>query len=224
MYMHDADLDLNYQKQKPKTVDLKSLLATKVVLDDGGSLTSAVTRNGHFHITISHFTRANDESSPHVPPGTYILQVLSPQHYFDQLRIDILPSSDLPEVRPYLPGTPLDPPATVTLPYPLLLIPRHHLQFFTPEESFDLMGMLRSPMVIMMAATGLLVFAVPYLMKNLDPDMLKEVQETQQKMAKLQDNMDLSSGLTNLLTGGTAAEAETSKSGVKAKKQSGKRR
>ncbi|KAG8850207.1 hypothetical protein FRB91_009276, partial [Serendipita sp. 411] len=177
------------------TIELKSLLATRVILDDGSSLTSAVTRNGHFHI-------------PHVQPGTYILQVLSPQHYFDPLRIDVLPSSDLPEIRPYIPGTPLDPPAMVTLPYPLRLTPKHHLSFFTPEESFNILGMLQSPMVLMMGITGLLVLAVPYLMKNMDPETLKEFQDQQQKMTKMQSNMDLSSGLSNLLSGGTTSQAD----------------
>ncbi|KAG8771702.1 hypothetical protein FRC15_003256 [Serendipita sp. 397] len=86
--------------------------------------------------------------------------------------------------------------------------------------------MLQSPMVLMMGITGLLVLAVPYLMKNMDPETLKEFQDQQQKMTKMQSNMDLSSGLSNLLSSGTTsqADADASKASAKGKKQSGKRR
>ncbi|PVF97609.1 hypothetical protein CPB86DRAFT_706721 [Serendipita vermifera] len=160
--------------------DPKDLGAAKVILDDG-RYSSSVTRNGDFII-------------PHVEPGTYILQVLAPSHYFDQFRIDVLVDSDLPEVRPYTPGTPLNPPAMVTLPYPLRLQAKRKLDFFIPKESFNLLGMLKNPMMLMMIVTAGMVMGVPYLMKNLDPETLKEITEQQQKMAKMQEGMDLSSG------------------------------
>ncbi|KIM32649.1 hypothetical protein M408DRAFT_184612 [Serendipita vermifera MAFF 305830] len=171
--------------------DIKSLGATKVVLDDGRR-SGAVTRNGHFHI-------------PHVEPGTYILQVLAPQYHFEPLRIDVLESSDLPEVRSYTPGTPLDPPSMFTLPYPLTLQARRKLDFFVPEASFNILGMLQNPMMLMMGVTALAVLGLPYMLKNLDPETMKDINESQQMMAKMQNNLDLSSGLSGLLS--SAAQA-----------------
>lgn len=46
--------------------------------------------------------------------------------------------------------------------------------------------MLKSPMVLMMVFTGGMVLAMPYLMKNMDPESLEEFKEQQAKMAKMQ--------------------------------------
>lgn len=180
-------------------IDLKSLSATRVVLDDG-TYSGWVTRNGNFHI-------------PHVPPGTYILTVLSPQHWFDQLRIDVLPSSDLPEVRPYLPGTPLYSSTAqhITLPYPLHLEPKRKLDFFVPQESFNALALLKSPMVIMMIITAGMALGVPYLMKNLDPETLKEINEQHQKIAQVQSSG--LSGLMNVATSGLQEEERPASGG-----------
>ena len=72
--------------------------------------------------------------------------------------------SDLPDVRVYIPGTPLNPPSAFTLPYPIMLQAQKKLDFFVPEASFNVMGMLQSPMVLMMGVTAIVVLAVPYLL------------------------------------------------------------
>ena len=81
-----------------------------------------------------------------------------------KLRIDVLPSEAVPEVRPYLPGTPLSPPSPVLLAYPIILTARQKANYFVEPESFNLLGMLRNPMVLMMVVTGALVMGMPYLM------------------------------------------------------------
>lgn len=122
--------------------------------------------------------------SSDVEPGTYVLSVLSPRHQFDkvspvpfhsihtlrlnltrtQLRIDISQSSDVPEVRPYVAGTPLNPPSPIQLPYPIKLTPRHRNNFFIPPQSFNIVGMFQNPMMLMMVFGGGMMLAMPYLM------------------------------------------------------------
>lgn len=51
-----------------------------------------------------------------------------------------------------------------TLPYPLNLQAKRKLDFFVPEASFNMLGMLNNPMMLMMGATGLIVLGLPYLM------------------------------------------------------------
>lgn len=89
-----------------------------------------------------------------------------------QLRIDVLASDaseSLPEVRPYVPGTPLSNSAQALaaapkLPYPPTLIARRHNEYFVERESFNVMGMLQNPMMLMMVVAGGLMIGTPYLM------------------------------------------------------------
>ncbi|CAL1695997.1 unnamed protein product [Somion occarium] len=162
----------------------------KVVLDNG-NLYGSVTRNGQFVI-------------PEVPSGTYILSVVAHDHAFERLRIDVLDTDTLPEVRPYVPGTPLSPPSPVTLPYPITLIPRARYDYYTPQESFNLVGMFQNPMMLLMLGTGVLMLAMPYIMKNMDPEVLQEFKERQAKITDIQSsiqNGDLKTGLSAMMGG-----------------------
>jgi hypothetical protein len=78
--------------------------------------------------------------------------------------VDIPANDDIPEVRPHYPGTPLNPPVAATLPYPIILHPRRKNDFFVPPESFDPMGMLKNPMVLMMGATALMAIGLPWML------------------------------------------------------------
>lgn len=130
-----------------------------------------------------------------------------------QYRIDVVDSLSPPEVRPYLPGTPLSSTANspITITYPLNVHPRYKNEYFVPKQSFNVMGMLQSPMIMMMGAVGVMVVALPYMMvrspsairvrpqglmtnrpvvqKNLDPEQLKEVQESQARVVKMQSSI-----------------------------------
>lgn len=71
-----------------------------------------------------------------------------------------------PEVRPYLSGTPLSSTANshVTIAHPLKIHPRLKNEYFVPKQSFNVMGMLQNPMIMMMGAVGVMVVALPYMM------------------------------------------------------------
>ncbi|KAK0465396.1 uncharacterized protein EV420DRAFT_1475533 [Desarmillaria tabescens] len=176
---------------------LLELGPSKVVLDNGRR-SGGVVRDGSFTI--------HD-----VPTGTYILSVLTHDFVFDQLRIDVLQDATV-EARPYPPGTSLNPPVPNRLSYPLTLTPRTKHKYFVPPDSFNMLGMLKSPMVLMMVFTGVMVLAMPYLMKNMDPESLEDFKEQQAKMAKMQSAMtngDFKSGFSALLSAGDEAPKET---------------
>jgi hypothetical protein len=80
------------------------------------------------------------------------------------LRLDVLETDTLPEVHPYVSGTPLSSPSVVTLPYPIRLSAIQKLDFYTERQGFNLLGMFRNPMMMMMALGGVMVFAMPYIM------------------------------------------------------------
>ena len=117
---------------------------------------------------------------PDVPDGTYVLSLISHDYFFDQvrfylydralahippffkLRLDV--KNSISEVRPYVPGTPLNPPSSVLLPYPIVLIPREKSVYFVPPETFNLVTMMSNPMMLLMVLGGGMMLAMPYLM------------------------------------------------------------
>jgi hypothetical protein len=168
----------------------EDLGASKVILDDG-RLSGSITKDGSFVI-------------PDVQPGTYLLSVESHDYLFDSLRIDIKPSEPTPEIRPHVLGTPFNPASPVSLSYPISLVPRSKNAYFIPRESFNLVGMFQNPMMMIMAFTAVMMFAMPYIMKNMDPEMLEEMKGHQAKMANIQGSMqsgDIKSGISALLAG-----------------------
>ncbi|KAJ7630655.1 hypothetical protein FB45DRAFT_916189, partial [Roridomyces roridus] len=149
--------------------NVASLGPAKVVLD-GGRFKGNVIFDGSFSI-------------PDVPEGTYILSVLAHNHTFDELRIDVLESGF--EARPYSVGTALNPPSSILLPQISLLARTKHV-YFVPIDSFNIAGMFQNPMMLLMLFGGAMVFAMPYLMKNMDPETMKEFQEQQAKLSGAQ--------------------------------------
>ncbi|KAJ7102216.1 hypothetical protein B0H15DRAFT_813707 [Mycena belliarum] len=173
--------------------DIVSLGPTKVILD-AGRYKGNLLRDGAFSI-------------PDVPAGTYVLSVVSHDFVFDQLRIDVLESTF--EARPYSVGTPLNPASPVLLPQ-ISLAPRSQHVYFVPIDSFNLLGMLQNPMMLMMVFGGVMVMAMPYLMKNMDPETMKEFKEQQAKMAGMQNAMasgDLKAGFSALMAEDAPAPA-----------------
>ncbi|KAG2129948.1 hypothetical protein DEU56DRAFT_872408 [Suillus clintonianus] len=167
-------------------------LSSAKVLLDAGKMSGRVTRNGNFSI-------------PDVPQGTYVLSVLSRDYSFDHVRIDVSPSEPLPEVRPYIFGTPLLTTASFNLPYPIVLTPRHKNRYFSPHESFNLLGMFQSPMMMIMVLTGVMMLAMPYIMKQLDPETLDGLKGQQGKAEKSIQSGD-PRGLSALLSANSAGE------------------
>lgn len=76
------------------------------------------------------------------------------------------------EARPYVPGTPLNPPSTVLLSYPVTLAAKEKANYFVPPESFNLTGMLANPMMLLMVFGGALMLAMPYIIVRFSPRYL----------------------------------------------------
>jgi len=162
--------------------DAAQLGHAKVVLDNSVA-SGSITRNGTFVI-------------PDVAAGTYVVSVLSRDHVFDQLRIDVPPELDsLPEVSPYTIGTPLNPRSPIKLPYPIKLVARHRKSYFVPLQSFNVVQMFQNPMMLMMVFGGLMMLAMPYITKNMDPALLQEAQQNQAKFTSALQSGDLKSGI-----------------------------
>lgn len=68
------------------------------------------------------------------------------------------------------------------LPYPLLLEPAGKANYFEKREGFNVRGLLMNPMVLTMGFSIFSVFLLPQMMKNMDPEALKEMQEAQRQL------------------------------------------
>ncbi|KAJ7919142.1 hypothetical protein B0H13DRAFT_1990578 [Mycena leptocephala] len=165
--------------------DIHALGPARVILD-AGKYNGNVLRDGSFSI-------------PYVPTGTYVLSVVSHDHVFDHVRIDVNDSAF--EARPYSVGTPLNPASPILLPQISLPARSKHV-YFVPLDSFNLLGMFQNPMMLMLLFGGVMVVAMPYLMKNMDPETIKEFQEQQAKMSQMQNAVtsgDLKGGFSALM-------------------------
>ncbi|KAJ3933613.1 MAG: hypothetical protein NXY57DRAFT_1047768 [Lentinula lateritia] len=170
---------------------------SRVVLDDDKH-SGGILKDGSFVI-------------PNVPSGTYLLSVISHDYQFEQDSISF--EEPVVEVRPYVLGTPMSPASTILLPYPIKLSARQRFNYFVPRESFNIMGMLKSPMILMMVFAGALVLGMPYLMKNMDPESLAEFKREQAKMSHAQSALqsgDFKSGLSALMTAASGQDQASS--------------
>ncbi|KAH0838453.1 hypothetical protein J3R83DRAFT_6764 [Lanmaoa asiatica] len=167
----------------------RALGPAKVVLD-AGRYSGRVIQNGNFSI-------------PDVDLGTYVLSVTSHDYVFDQFRVDVLDSTSPPHIRSHMLGTPLISAASVSLRYPIVLVPRHKNGYFKARDSFNLLGMFQNPMMMIMVLTGVMMLGMPYIMKNLDPQTLEELKSQQGKIANIQhslQNGDVKSGYVYAMT------------------------
>ncbi|WWC87669.1 uncharacterized protein L201_002560 [Kwoniella dendrophila CBS 6074] len=135
----------------------------------------------------------------------------SPAQPSDQPDPDIASSSTEPSfqihVQPFFPSKLPLTTSLSSIPFnPFLLIqPLAKEDYFTPKSGLNLGGLLKSPMVLMMLFSAIMLFALPKLtasLSDMDPEMAKEMAETREKMNKYQ-NMDLAGSLSNMLAGST---------------------
>ncbi|KAE8211246.1 hypothetical protein CF327_g4991 [Tilletia walkeri] len=136
-----------------------------------------------------------------VAPGAWLLEVQAPYLVFNQYRVDI-PEPDAlapptsspgegltwkgqPAVRVHLRGyslasTLLSP----VLPYPLIAAPISKQMFYTEPEKFNIKSLLANPMILMGGVGMLLIFVVPKLQSQLDPEAQAEMRASQASMQK----------------------------------------
>lgn len=164
--------------------DYEELGPSKVVLDNG-RLSGSVTVDGSFTMYVifrNGFVNADGTRRPDVQPGEYLLSIQSHNYTFDQvstllntspedvywlgqqLRVDVTPTDTEPTIHPFIIGTPFNPVSSITIPFPVILTPRSKNTWFVPKEGFNLLGMFQNPMMLIMVFTGVMMFAMPYIM------------------------------------------------------------
>jgi hypothetical protein len=148
-----------------------TLNSTRLTLNDG-SLTTYTLPDGSF---VFH----------RVPPGVHLLDVQSREHHFSQVKIQLLEEAmDSPKCVEYVyPGA-----QKQAVPHPLELTAHASYQYYEPREGFSILGIFKNPMLLMMIVMGGMMFVMPKMMENLDPEQKEQMQrqlEMQQDPTKV---------------------------------------
>ncbi|XP_004501353.2 ER membrane protein complex subunit 7 homolog [Cicer arietinum] len=127
----------------------------KVILN-GGQRVSFVRPDGYF-------------SFHNVPAGTHLIEVAAIGYFFSPVRVDVSARNPgkiqaaLTENRRGLSE--------------FVLEPLKGEQYYEIREPFSIMSIVKSPMGLMMGFMLIVVFLMPKLMENMDPEEMKRAQE-----------------------------------------------
>ncbi|KAI9853195.1 MAG: hypothetical protein M1838_000051 [Thelocarpon superellum] len=148
--------------------------------------TVAQLRTLHHHYTApldrsGHFTFRN------VSAGSYLLSVYSQPYVWTPLRIDVGDgvdaTSELGRVKVYqtVPGIEWDNKGVELAQRPIELQLAGKKNFYTKREGFSPMSFLKNPMILLAVVSMGIMFGMPYLIDNMDPEMRAEFEEQSKK-------------------------------------------
>ncbi|GMH12460.1 hypothetical protein Nepgr_014301 [Nepenthes gracilis] len=127
----------------------------KVILN-GGEKVTFLRLDGYF-------------SFQNVPAGTHLIEVAANGYFFSPVRVDVSARNPgkvqaaLTETRRGLSE--------------LVLEPLREEEYYEIREPFSIMSVVKSPMGLMMGFMLIVVFLMPKLMENMDPEEMKRAQE-----------------------------------------------
>ena len=152
--------------------------------------TTRITLNNDVYTTYSRID--GSFAIYDVPPGIHQLDIHSTTYHFGQIKIQLLEDNmDTPKCLEYAyPGA-----VKQVTKYPLVLYPHAKYEYFTKRKGFNIFGLLKSPMVLMMLFGGGLTFLMPKMMEGMD----EEEKEIMRKQMKAQQ--DPTKMLSQMFTG-----------------------
>jgi hypothetical protein len=161
---------------------LKPLNSTLITLNDGEFITYSTSTNGFaFH---------------NVPPGVHVLDVHSNTYQFSQVKIQILEGEEPKCIEYIYPGA-----AKRPISHPMTLYTNAEFNYFQKRPSLSFFAMFKNPMVLMMVFGVGMMFVMPQMMNNLDPEQkeqMKKQMEMQSDPTKMLSQMwgDMAGGGT----------------------------
>ncbi|KAG2193312.1 hypothetical protein INT46_008522 [Mucor plumbeus] len=149
---------------------------TRIVLN-GAQYTAHIKSNGEFNI-------------PHVQPGSYLLEVQSIEHVFPKIRVDV---NEENEVQATYTGLGIDwNQRGYSVVYPLEIQAKAETEYFMQRQGFNIMGMFKNPMMLMMGFSAIMMFFMPKMMKslqNMDPEAANDISKSQADAQKMLSDM-----------------------------------
>ena len=141
----------------------------------------------------------------HVLPGIHQLDVHSPTHHFGQIKCQLLEETMMTTDND---DDVIEPPKCLeyaypgamkqSTKYPLVLTAYATYVYFEPRQGFSIWALVKNPMVLMMLFSVFMMFVMPKMMENLDPE---EKAKMKQQMQNQQDPTKMLSQMWGELTG-----------------------
>ncbi|XP_031409623.1 ER membrane protein complex subunit 7 [Meleagris gallopavo] len=154
-----------------------------------------------------------------VPSGSYVVEVISPAHKFEPVRVDITSKGKMrARYVNYIKTS-----EVVRLPYPLQMKSSGPPSYFIKRESWGWTDFLMNPMVVMMVLPLLIFVLLPKVVNTSDPDMRREMEQSMNMLNSNHELPDVSEFMTRLFSSKSSSKSggSSSKAG---KSSSGKRR
>lgn len=174
---------------------------------------NTTTRISVNHGVYTTYSRPDGNFTIHsLPPGIYLIDIHSPTHHFSQIKCQFKPEAvdegklPLNCLEYVYPGAPKQ-----VVEHMLVLNALATYEYFEVKRGFSIMSILKNPMLLMMAVGVGLMYLMPKMMENMEP----EERERMQKQMEMQQNP---TKMLGELFGGFSGEAEAKASPKKIKK------
>ncbi|CAM0135778.1 unnamed protein product [Umbelopsis sp. WA50703] len=174
--------------------DSGDLESTASALLNGGEYSTLIRKNGKFVF-------------PDVPNGSYFLEIQSVNYIFPKLRVDI--NDDGVKGAYSVLGSEWD-STGYEVAYPFVLKAKAETEYFM-AKGFNVMNMFKNPMLIMMGVSAVMLFAMPKMMANINPEDMEDFNKAQVDAQKMMSDV----GLGQFLGGGGSGGGGQGKSQTK---------
>lgn len=179
----------------PQSLEMDWIVNSRILVD-GGKYLGFLREDGSFVVT-------------NVPPGSYVLEVASPDFDFDPARVEITSKGKMRARRVNNLGS--GQPATLA--YPLRFKAKNPTQYFMQREEWHITDVIKNPMVMMMILPVILIGVLPKLMNSQDPEVQREMQQSMSALQPNAANMpDMAEMMTSLFGGGAPQPKKKSNS------------
>ncbi|KAI7868145.1 hypothetical protein BDF14DRAFT_1796773 [Spinellus fusiger] len=143
-----------------------------------------VTLNGQAYTTLVDIS--GEFVLHNVAPGSYLLEIHSIDYIFPKLRVDV--TENTVQAAYTVTGGAWDTRGAL-MQHPLEIRSLAKADYFIEKQNFQIMGILKNPMFLMLGFSGLIMFVMPKMMKSLDPEAMKEMAESQAEAQKMLSDM-----------------------------------
>jgi ER membrane protein complex subunit 7 len=162
------------------------------------------------HGEFTTYSRNDGNFTIHdIVPGVYLIDVQSPMHHFSQIKCLYKPEA-IQENKPIFSCLEYHYPGAVKQPVENMLVisALGTYDYFELKRGFSVMSLIKNPMVIMMILSAGMMYMLPKMMENMDP----EERAIMQKQMSRQQNPQQMFG--ELLSGFTTTAEEAPKHDV----------
>ncbi|GMK56308.1 hypothetical protein CspeluHIS016_0301480 [Cutaneotrichosporon spelunceum] len=194
-------LDLSGHLANSQTLNTSSLPFDAYVDLDFGSAAAPFRADGSF-------------SFGEVKAGQHVVRPMVRGFVMTDLLVTVPTDDAAPHVQLFIAGKEALPVSTSSLEFPLSVGASYAQEFYTAPNAMNMLEMLKSPMVLMMLASGVMAFVLPKVTANMDDPELKAELSAQNKRMTAASRMDWTGALASRLAGeqqsdDTAASAAT---------------